>query len=167
MNPADTFFQIAAWPDGRVLPRLCWWAQSLGIAPHQCRTVVLSPVEAAYNTMVANFLGSRYTWGLFADCDVRPLPGDTDQMFALDADICCVEYPTRSHGKWTDADEFHTGIWCASRDALLRIGAPWFAHTFNATGTRPLSCVCDNFRRKALAAGLTVAHGGKAEHTFS
>ena len=167
---AKTRFIVFAWPDHRWPTDTIWWIEQLTKGVHtrvDYRDSIKVPNrECARNYAIAvSALRSdkEFEHFIFIDRDVRPCPR-TSEFLSLEADIKSCQMTHRSPTAYSRPDSFHDGLWCISRKALEQIEPPWFVQRYNDTHTAMRGCICQSFRDKAKEAGLSVAHGGWAEH---
>ena len=161
---------VTAWPDQRWPVQLVHWIERLfsGVDTRQDfrdSIKVRNQVCARNQAVKISALRSHtsYEWFIFVDHDVRPVIG-TETFLELDTDVRCCQMPHNSKTAWGRPDAFHDGLWAISRESLTRIEGPWFYHSYNDDHTQMEACICSSFRSKALEAGLTISHGGWAEH---
>ncbi len=100
---------------------------------------------------------------LFVERDVKPDQA-ADGIFCEQADIVCCQVKLRNEAGWLRSNSFHAPMWRSTRSALQRIPVPWFAAVYSKDHTSRVTDECEFFRNKALAAGLTIARGGWADH---
>jgi len=98
-----------------------------------------SLIQRARNTIVANFLETRFERLLFIDSDIQFKPEDVEALWNLNTDVCCGSYPFKKIGMgstcWKDGhlvdvdslpgptkiDYAATGFLMIKRDVFLRM----------------------------------------------
>ena len=162
VNPSETMFLIAAWPDNLVAPELIIWGMS-----HKFKHIFWYSqrfVECAYNSAIKNVaLTSDCQEFIFADRDVRPGP-DAEAFLQAEGPLVVCKYDVKNNHSWDDAQAMHCGLWRCERRVLEAIKPPWFQRVLSDDGTLERTCVCMYFRDKARAAGFSVVRAGWTAH---
>lgn len=162
---------VATWPDGQVSLRWIQWLSARGVCIHeQVWGHAYRDIACAYNrAVIEKALPCGKPWVVFADNDIMPTRA-TDPFLDpnIDADIVACEYPTGEPGTWGEPTRIHTGLWrCRAQEVFGAIPARWFERIYSPDGMDIVECECENFRKKALAAGLTIARAGWADHKLT
>jgi hypothetical protein len=167
---SKTRFIVTDWPDRRWPVNLIGWIEDLTRDLEVRRDYRLSNcvkgMVPARNTAIRDALRSHphYEHFIFVDHDVQP-GSDTTRFLELESDLKCCQVPQQNKTAYAWPDDFHDALWCINRDALEKIEPPWFTDIpLSSDGTRMLGCVCQTFKQRVLDSGLTIAHGGWAEH---
>ena len=168
---AATRVIVIAWPDGTWNDSLMNWIRArfwkrVDHPEDQIVNVIRADLICAKNWAIREHVidnPGTYKHFLFVERDVRP-DIVTDEIFRVYADIVCVQVKVRNDAAWLRPDSFHATMWMSNRSALERIHPPWFGVNYSADGCDRLTGECEYFRAKALAAGLTIARGGYADH---
>jgi len=168
-NPEEYLAIISAYPNGHCHPNLINWLRDIGIPANRIITHFnyKRDIISEYNYGIREIaLKSRYHRYIFADNDIQPNLKTTAPFLELEADICCVEYPTElpCHKSWGLPSAYHSALWRTTRTVLERMERPWFRYDPIEDGTAFRACVCEDFAVRALGEGHTIAHGGWANH---
>ncbi len=170
---------VISWPDGHWNQTLRNWIKArfwrrpntphIGMHPEeddQIIDVIRPDLICAKNWAIREHVidhPGKYKHFLFIERDVKP-EVYADEMFRVKADIVCCQVKVRNEAAWLKQDSFHATMWMSSRSVLERIPPPWFGVQYSADGCDRVSGECEHFRAKALAAGLSIARGGWADH---
>lgn len=168
---AATRVIVISWPDGHWNRDLRNWIRGrfwrrTDHPEDQIIDVIRPDLICAKNWAIKEHVIDNpggYKHFLFVERDVRP-DIVSDEIFRVHADIVCCEVKVRNEAAWLRPDSFHATMWMSNRSALERIPPPWFGVTYSEDGCDRLAGECEYFRQKALAAGLTIARGGWADH---
>jgi len=170
LDPEDTFVVVHCYPTGHVYPWLLHWLLTNGAAWDRLRFSNIRGIPIAYNQGVKMALESGMSTLLFADHDVIPVgaspshPATNKFLEPTEHDIVCCPCRLDIPGAWADPDTFHCGMWRTTREALLKVSAPWFLKEHTPDGTALSKCECAYFAAKAREVGLTIARKGWADH---
>lgn len=174
IDPQVTRPIVFAYPSGVASERIAvWCAERFPLLPTGLAydIVVAQDYIRARNWTIVNcclpggkHLSPGITNFLFIDNDITPSVM-SDAMFEVKADVVGCSHPQPSPTAWIYPDQFHSGFWRTNQASLMKMQGPWFDMVRSPNYDEILACDCEYFRRKALAAGLTIAHAGFAEHS--
>lgn len=158
---------VIANPDLRVTPELLLWLLDSGVPR---RNILIHRGHdrdqvAAYNSAVEMALTLKNVdYCLFADSDVRPYVA-TNVLWDMPHNFTCVKCDTETGlAAWADQTSFHTALWLAHRDSLAQMKSPWFGWKYNESHSQIHGCVCEGFRKAAMANGFSIGNVGHALH---
>jgi len=105
-----------------------------------------------------------FDWVFFVDNDVTITHPGMEDFLKVDADVVSCDCAMPTDDAWKADDAFHNHFWRCRPAVLQTIQSPWFAMPTSPDGCEVVGCDCVYFRRKALDAGFSVAHGGYCGH---
>lgn len=126
----------------------------------------ISPYICARNAPIRNIILpnlDRFDDILSIDFDVTPTVG-ASRFLSTPGDVVACKVKTDNPHAWDLPTSFHTPFWRARTKVFAAIEPPWFSFPYSKDGCKMLSCDCEYFAKKALAAGFTVTHGGHSGH---
>ena len=162
-NASKCLAVINGWPDLQASPQLIAWLYSIGVKVIEIHRHGDRNVDVGYNWGVKIALESEFNQFIFADNDIMPGPM-TGPWLTDRRDVVGVEYDTGVEGSFGDEHSVHAALWRTRRRVLEAVGAAPFAWQFDLLGLEIEQCPCSVFARKAVAAGFSVGHAGKAFH---
>ena len=170
MNSSTTAAVVLCHPAGLVSPALLYWLQDIGV---QRRNVLFNPGNkwswaVAMNDSCRRVceLPEKIDTVIFADADVRPSMRETSPMIRRPYDVTCARCDLETGDKvWDDPHAFHTGLFILRRIVLHTLRGPWFEWSTNEDGSAMTGCGCASFAARVKAAGYTIGHAGRADHT--
>ena len=120
-------------------------------------------IEHCRNQAVRRFLQEdQADYLLMLDCDMVPIAG-TDAILTADGDLCyCAAHGRFDSSGHVGSNNFGAACCRLSRKMLLDLADPWF-HIERAGGVM-VSCECEYFRRRAVAAGYVPCMVGGIGH---
>lgn len=156
-----------------VRPALIFWLQSHGFTAsdmvfiHESRGVAI-----AYAAAMKQAIMDRVSMAVFCDNDALPSAGRTDVFFNENRyHLQCVKSDTGVEGSYDRHDAFHTMIWRASGESLMKIalkakelGLPLCKIETSDAGDIGAGCACSSIKDLATKAGLTTGWIGVAGH---
>ncbi|HUT88732.1 MAG TPA: hypothetical protein VMY37_04505 [Thermoguttaceae bacterium] len=105
-----------------------------------------------------------FDWVLSIDHDVSVTHPGAENFLSVPGDVVACECYMANPRAWDALDAFHTPFWRARVEVFRQVPPPWFAYPYSPDGCEILDCDCGYFAAKCLAAGFTVAHGGRCSH---
>lgn len=155
-------------------PPLLFWLEDHGFNRrsdiafiHESRDVCM-----AWSAAIRKALEDRVDMAVFCENDAIPSAAATDQFFTENRyHLQCVKYDTENSHAFNRYDSFHTLIWRASRESLLKLAeraslekSPICKWTYGPAGDVISECACSSIAKLAKNAGLSTGWIGNAGH---
>ena len=158
------------YPDNCCRPELEHWFERIGITIDRRFYINEGSYDVctAYNRTILDaltVLPKEINTFIFAERDVVPSLNNTAEFLQHKGEVVGAIYETAGEKAFDSPQSFHTGLWRASRRALMALEPPWFALPKSPDGTELLCCPCAYLQWKFNEAGIRTAHAGWVAHT--
>lgn len=157
-----------------VRPPLLWWLEDHGFDRHRDITFIHEArgFALAKCTAIRKAIESECDIAVFCEADAIPSAAATDSFFRENRyHVQCVKYDTENGHAFNRYDAFHSLIWRASRESLVKMAEQaskeskplcWIETT--QMGDETKACSCQSIAGLAKRAGLSTGWIGNAGH---
>ena len=153
---------------------LLFWLEDHGFNRHRDIVEIHEPRDqcVAYSAGIRKAIDDKVDMAVFCDSDALPSAAKTDVFFKENKyHLQCVRYETESLHSFDRHDAFHSLIWRASREVLLKIeqnaiktGTKLCEWLTSEDGSMITECACKSIARHAKQCGLSTGWIGNAGH---